>query len=118
MNAILCLFRAFDSVENQRLAYSAATKAFDLTSNRAGYNKHFTPSRFPFGGNFPGGPGFEGEGFRGQGLGMSNFRKSDNSAYAGAAIGPDYTHQVAEISPANQVIIFVTFSCKFILSLI
>lgn len=102
----MCDFRTFDNVENQRLAYAAAAKAFDLSSNRAASNQFFAPSRFPYGGNFPGFDGFSGaQGFqRGgfPGLDMPNFRPQ-NSAYAGAAVGPDYSQQVADINPANPV---------------
>lgn len=34
---------------------------------------------------------------------MPNFGKDGNSAYAGAAVGPGYSRQVAAINPANPV---------------
>lgn len=81
-------YRAFDnSLENQRLAYNAAKKAFDVTSNQAGYNPHY-PGRFDnFGGfgDFP---------FMSLG---------PNSAYASGAAGPGFTHQVAALNPENPV---------------
>lgn len=89
----LDLFRAFHSnLENQRIALNAASKAFDLTSNQAGYIPSF-PHRSPFN-NFPGFgviPSFPT-------FGMSNF---PNSAFAGGAAGPGFTHQIASINPSN-----------------
>ncbi|XP_059048051.1 uncharacterized protein LOC131843425 isoform X2 [Achroia grisella] len=78
--------------ENQKLALNAASKAFDLTSNHAGYIPNF-PRRFPFN-NFPGFGGFP----TFPNFDMSNF---GNSAFAGGAAGPGFTHQIAAINPAN-----------------
>nr|AXY94621.1 seroin transcript 2C [Galleria mellonella] len=87
------LQEAFHSnLENQRIALNAASKAFDLTSNQAGYIPSF-PHRSPFN-NFPGFgviPSFPT-------FGMSNF---PNSAFAGGAAGPGFTHQIASINPSN-----------------
>ncbi|XP_075969676.1 uncharacterized protein LOC142972442 isoform X1 [Anticarsia gemmatalis] len=97
------------NLENQRLAYNAARKAFDISSNQAGYYENFA-SRLPqpqfndfggfaggygggYGGGFGGFPNFNNFAF-----GMPNF---PNSAFAGAAAGPGFRHQVAAINPAN-----------------
>lgn len=78
------------NIENQRLAFDAARKAFDLTSNQAGY--YPTPnlaSRFAFT-NIPSLP-----------LPMPMPHFGSNSAFAGAAAGPGFQHQVASIFPVN-----------------
>ncbi|KAF9423258.1 hypothetical protein HW555_001327 [Spodoptera exigua] len=82
------------NIENQRLAYDAARKAFDLTSNQAGY--YPTPnlaSRFAFT-NVPSLP-------------IPPFpmpRFGSNSAFASAAAGPGFQHQVASIFPSNPAV--------------
>jgi hypothetical protein len=89
----LCDCRAFQTnLENQRLAYIAAKKAYDLTSNQAGYIPNFT-SRFNDRSGFGGLGGFPG-------FQMSGSR---NSAFAGSAVGPDFSHQVASLNPKNPV---------------
>ncbi|XP_028032599.1 uncharacterized protein LOC114244864 isoform X1 [Bombyx mandarina] len=85
--------RAFSSnIEAQRLAFEAAQKAFDLTSNQAGYIPGF--DRFPIF-NFPS-PGFTDEQFPA----MQNY-PNQFGAFAGAAAGPGFSHQVASINPPN-----------------
>nr|WHN38837.1 Sn2 [Andraca theae] len=84
------------NLESQRLAYNAAQKALDLTTNHAGYMPNFN-FRYPhddfigFGG-FPDIPS--------PFAAMPNF-ENDFSAFAGAAARPGYTHQVAAINPSN-----------------
>ncbi|CAH2102834.1 unnamed protein product [Euphydryas editha] len=77
-------------IESQRLASHAARKAYDVTYNRGGYNYNFF--RFPYFGGDPFGPG-------------SFIPNMDNSpyqsAFASAAAGPGYRHQVAAINPAS-----------------
>lgn len=81
--------RAFNqNLENQRLAFNAAKKAYDLTSNQAGYIPH-SPGRF--------------DNFGGFGDFSSYMPRGGQAAYAGAAAGPGFTHQVAAISPENPV---------------
>ncbi|XP_063837350.1 uncharacterized protein LOC135086519 isoform X1 [Ostrinia nubilalis] len=83
------LNEAFSSnFENQKLAYNAARKAFDLTSNQAGYIPNFTSRLNNF--NFGGFPPF--------GMPMP---MGPNSAFAGASAGPGFTHQVAALNPEN-----------------
>ncbi|XP_028032600.1 uncharacterized protein LOC114244864 isoform X2 [Bombyx mandarina] len=87
------LREAFSSnIEAQRLAFEAAQKAFDLTSNQAGYIPGF--DRFPIF-NFPS-PGFTDEQFPA----MQNY-PNQFGAFAGAAAGPGFSHQVASINPPN-----------------
>ncbi|XP_013188731.1 uncharacterized protein LOC106133521 [Amyelois transitella] len=66
---------------NQNLALKAARKAFDLTSHQAGYIPYFP--------------------FRSGDFEDSQMFNSHNSAFAGAAAGPGYTHQIAAINPGN-----------------
>lgn len=98
------LQEAFQSnLENQQLAFNAARKAFDISSNQAGYYPNFatrlpqTPyNNFgPFGGRYGSGyPVFPN---------FNSFAMSDypNSAFASSAIGPGYRTQIAAINPAN-----------------
>lgn len=88
--------RAFNSnFENQKLAYNAARKAFDLTSNQAGYIPDFSSRFNDFGFNF-----------------MMPF-EMPNSAYAGAAVGPGFSHQVAALNPENPVSLKF-HSCRYV----
>ncbi|KAM3967474.1 uncharacterized protein ACR2FA_009949 isoform 3-T3 [Aphomia sociella] len=97
--------RAFHSnFENQKLALNAANKAFDLTSNQAGYIPNFT-RRSPFS-NFLGFNSFPTFG----GFDMSGF---PNSAFAGGAAGPGFTHQIASINPVNPEIPNVNVMNRF-----
>ena len=106
------------NLENQRLAFNAARKAFDLTSNQAGgyaggysggysgghpgnyYPNPNIASRFPA---FPSLPGFT------MPSPITNF---GNSAFASAAAGPGYQHQVASIYPGNPVSLFIYLSVR------
>lgn len=76
---------------------NAARKAFDLTSNQAGFIPDF-PSRFsPF-------PGFQDFQRFPEFPTLSNrFSEDSNSAFSFGAIGPDYTQQIAAINPENPV---------------
>lgn len=90
------------NLESQKLAFNAARKAFDLTSNQAGgyaggysggYSGGYYPnpniaSRYPA---FPSFPTFT----------MPRPMDFGNSAYASAAAGPGYQHHVASINPSN-----------------
>lgn len=102
MNHSLC-YRIFGSdYESQRLASYAARKAYDLTYNHWPINQNFGYSptffRFPnFGGGFP---------FFGPGAGLSNMDSSRQAAFASAALGPGFSHQVAAIDPINIVRLF------------
>ncbi|XP_034836708.1 uncharacterized protein [Maniola hyperantus] len=78
-------------IENQRLASYAAQKAYDLTYNQAGYHTNFF--RFPNFGGFP----FFGPGPMPFNVGPHGH----NAAFAGAAAGPGFKHQVAGIDPIN-----------------
>ncbi|RVE54484.1 hypothetical protein evm_000969 [Chilo suppressalis] len=75
------------NLENQRLAILAATKAYDLTSNQAGYIPNF-PTRFDDIGRFGGFPGFP---------------NMMNAAFASGMAGPGFSHQIAAISPPNPL---------------
>ncbi|XP_023944154.2 uncharacterized protein LOC112050194 isoform X1 [Bicyclus anynana] len=86
------LQQIFADIETQRLASYAAQKAYDLTFNQAGYHTNFL--RFPNFGGFP---------FFGAGPMPFNMpHGSHNAAFAGAAAGPGYRHQVAGIDPINS----------------
>ncbi|KAL4713913.1 hypothetical protein ACJJTC_015567, partial [Scirpophaga incertulas] len=92
------LREAFQSnIENQKLAFNAAKKAYDLTTNQAGFIPNFT-SRFSD-----------------LGLGAFSGLQSPamNRAYAGGAVGPDFTHQVAGISPNNPNVPNVNVMTRF-----
>ncbi|GBP48525.1 hypothetical protein EVAR_38497_1 [Eumeta japonica] len=94
-------FRAFEkNIENQKLAFNAATKAFDLTSNQAGFVPNFGAGFNDFGTGFGGfNPGFSGFG------GFPNFGVPNmagaNSAYASGVVGDGFVHQAAAINPPN-----------------
>uniref|UniRef100_A0A1E1WPE6 Uncharacterized protein n=1 Tax=Pectinophora gossypiella TaxID=13191 RepID=A0A1E1WPE6_PECGO len=86
------------NAEQQQLALNAARKAYDLTSNQAG----FFPN-FGFDSRFGGVPNF---GFAGQDFGMPGFENrfgnfGPNSAFAAGAVGPGFRHQMAAINPPN-----------------
>ncbi|CAG9796796.1 unnamed protein product [Diatraea saccharalis] len=70
------------NLQNQRLAFTAAKKAYDLTSNQAGYIPNF-PTRYDDFGGFGAFPGFAGM----------------NQAFASAMAGPGFTQQIAAIDP-------------------
>ncbi|XP_039753357.1 uncharacterized protein LOC120628800 isoform X1 [Pararge aegeria] len=90
-------------LENQRLASYAAQKAYDLTFNQPGYHTNFL--RFPNFGGFP---------FFGPGPTPFNMAQgSHNAAFAGAAAGPGFSHQVAGIDPVNVNIPNVDVTNRF-----
>ncbi|XP_039753364.1 uncharacterized protein LOC120628800 isoform X2 [Pararge aegeria] len=101
-------FRPFSRIfasdlENQRLASYAAQKAYDLTFNQPGYHTNFL--RFPNFGGFP---------FFGPGPTPFNMAQgSHNAAFAGAAAGPGFSHQVAGIDPVNVNIPNVDVTNRF-----
>ncbi|XP_063617063.1 uncharacterized protein LOC134790175 isoform X3 [Cydia splendana] len=95
-------FRNFENIlqevfksnkEYQKKALDSAKKAYDVTSNQAGF-MNFDFSRFPFNGGF-------------SNFGMPNFGPQNgqfggpNSAYASGSAMPGYSHQIAAISPGN-----------------
>ncbi|XP_063394931.1 uncharacterized protein LOC134679916 isoform X5 [Cydia fagiglandana] len=79
--------------EYQKKALDSAKKAYDVTSNQAGF-MNFDFSRFPFNGGF-------------SNFGMPNFGPQNgqfggpNSAYASGSAMPGYSHQIAAINPGN-----------------
>ncbi|CAB3239737.1 unnamed protein product [Arctia plantaginis] len=86
------------NIENQRLAYNAARKAFDLSSNEDYFN-HFASRLPPFHDfnrfreeipSFPRYPNFA----------MPNF---PNSAFASSSLGPGFRRQIAAINPQNPL---------------
>nr|AXY94655.1 seroin transcript 2B [Antheraea yamamai] len=88
--------RAFNAnFENQRLAFNAAQKAFDLTSNQAGYNPNFN---YPGAGNFPNFGDFPGVPLAFPA--MPNFG-NEFGAFAAAVANPGYRQQIAAINPSN-----------------
>ncbi|CAK1544500.1 unnamed protein product [Leptosia nina] len=91
------------NLEAQRLASYAARKAYDITANqiREFHNSYRFPTFGP--------PNF----FGGGGLVPFDVMAQPNSAFAGAAIGPGYTHQVAAINPENDLMKNVDISNRF-----
>lgn len=96
----LFVSRAFKtSIESQKLAFDAARKAFDVTSNQQGFhngNRGNTPFHdfdVPNVGRYPGFGGFD-DAFRGANV---------HSAYASGRVGPGFKEQVAAINPENPV---------------
>ncbi|KAJ2947684.1 hypothetical protein O0L34_g9450 [Tuta absoluta] len=112
--------RAFaQNAEQHKKALNAARKAFDLTSNNAGYVPNFDTgfSRFPGFPNFE----FPQPDYMGRFGGMPDFGNfplpmpslnsfAENSAFAGGAVAPGYRHQQVALSPSdpNQPNIDVT----------
>lgn len=103
--------RAFaDHIDHQRVALDAARKAFDLTSNHAGYVPNFDfDSRSGGFGNIP---DFGNFGF-GMPLGGPNTPfgfpvgpmapLGPNSAFASAMAGPGYNSHKIALNPPNPV---------------
>ncbi|XP_047984585.1 uncharacterized protein LOC125225091 isoform X4 [Leguminivora glycinivorella] len=79
--------------EYQKKAFDASKKAYDVTSNQAGF-MNFDFSRFPFNGGWGnyGMPNFGAQNFGAYG---------HNSAYASGSAMPGFSHQVVAINPAN-----------------
>lgn len=98
----------FNDVNHQNLAFNAARKAFDITSNHALF-----PPNFPFSDD---GPDFRGFG-RLPGFNMNNMFGYGNmpgySAFASGVASPDYAHQVASINPQNPNIPNVNVMNRF-----
>ncbi|KAI5639712.1 hypothetical protein NE865_07789 [Phthorimaea operculella] len=106
-----CLQEVFaKNADQHKKALNAARKAFDLTSNNAGYVPNFDTdfNRFPgfptfdipqpdFMGGFGGFPNFAN--FPPAMPNLNSF--AENSAFAGGAVAPGYRHQVVALSPAN-----------------
>lgn len=102
------IYRVFNDVNHQNLAFNAARKAFDITSNHALF-----PPNFPFSDD---GPDFRGFG-RLPGFNMNNMFGYGNmpgySAFASGVASPDYAHQVASINPQNPNIPNVNVMNRF-----
>ncbi|KAJ0182712.1 hypothetical protein K1T71_002081 [Dendrolimus kikuchii] len=96
------LQETFDSnLKHQRIALNAARKAFDLTSNQAGYIQNLQ-YRFGSPGSY-GFPPYHGYNpiMNGPPFGMNFGMPPANGAYAGAFATPGFSHQIAAINPSN-----------------